>query len=177
MRLRWLLVLVQLAVGLGNGQQQSDPESNCAIKEIINAKGWAIPGLRGAKEQGKGLVMTGIGIDDVVAQSLRPNSRVEQLTLVSRSKETRGAVELREQALQVDSIVQYRRYGRVFAYKIKAPLLGSSSPRSHLGSVELLYFYDPEGGGRFSVMRYAGEVGFVPVVPAWVKALTPQGDK
>jgi len=41
--------------------------------------------------------------------------------------------------------------------------------RIRAASEELLYYYDPDGSGRFTVMRYASEIFFKIVVPDWAK--------
>jgi hypothetical protein len=178
-RLVWLpsiltLVLGVSEAGMGTARAESPSTSQCLITEIVNASGWTVPGLRGAKPRGETTMLQAVDVKDVAARALRPDSRVQDFPLVSCSTSLPGAAELRTQALVADSLVEYRRYGRVFGYWVKAPRLGSSKPRSHIGSVEMLYFYDPEGNGVFTVMRYAGTVGFVPFVPKWVRELERQ---
>ena len=65
-------------------------------------------------------------------------------------------------------------HGRVFAYRVTIQFMGigKKKARAHLASEMMLTFYDEEGSGLFTIMRYPGS-DLIPNldVPGWVKAI------
>jgi hypothetical protein len=60
---------------------------------------------------------------------------------------------------------------QVFGYLVIATVAANdhNGKRLFLGSQERIYYYDPDGSGKFKIMRYAGAMGFRIVIPDWVK--------
>jgi len=141
----------------------------CRLAEITNDEGWKIPGLPKGKKRAFSAPTPHLQMEGVTVQAIRPDSRATKLTLVSCGEGWPNAVAVREQFVEVTKLIEYSRNRRIFGYRVNAALLGKGAPRSHLGSMEILYFYDPDGDGRFKIMRYAGDLSFRIVVPDWVK--------
>jgi hypothetical protein len=82
-----------------------------------------------------------------------------------------GRLEIQDQPVDVRKVARYAINGHVFAYLINAQLVTITDKKERIlvASEEQLYYYDPDGSGQFTVMRFADEMQFKPVIPDWVK--------
>lgn len=78
-------------------------------------------------------------------------------------------------SVDVTKIERFTMNGHVFGYRVTGTIAGvdNQGHRIHAGSDEYVYYYDPDGSGKFSIMRYdAGELTFKIIIPDWVKRTT-----
>jgi hypothetical protein len=159
---------------------QSQAAPQCEIKELFNRRGWRIPGLSSAKRaEAPHRYKTDEG-QDLSLDVLKPVSPADSVILAFGVAGPVGRLEIQDQAADILKIARYTISGHVFAYLVSAQLVTITDKKERIGvaSEEQLYYYDPDGSGQFTVMRFADEMQFKPVIPDWVKqskkALTTQ---
>jgi hypothetical protein len=159
-----------MPVLLAQSGEQSQRVSSCRFKEIVDPRGWTIPGLSKTKTKLAHARYTSEGTPpDVFVDLLQPISPANSVFLVSRQSADR--LEVRNQPADVSSISCFTMNGHAFGYLVIADLVAISEngKRVGVGTEERLYYYGPDGSGTFAVMRYAGELLFKIIVPDWVK--------
>ena len=141
---------------------------SCSFKELFNSGGWDIPGLSGAELKGHGRY-AGEGVpENVFVEILEPQNPEASLTLISRGPGDR--IEVKNMPVDVTQIERYTMNGHVFGYHVIAvDAAYENGKRVHFGYQERVYFYDPDGSGKFSIRREAGELLFKIVIPDWAK--------
>lgn len=80
--------------------------------------------------------------------------------------------QLNVRSVDVTSIERFTINNHVFGYRVTGVIAGfdNHGRRIHAGSVEIVYYYDPDGSGKFTVMNYdASSLAFRIIVPDWVK--------
>jgi hypothetical protein len=150
--------------------------SPCKIKELLNRQGWEIPGLA------KAIVKTHArykaeGIPENVFIDIMESQAPEASFTYVGLKSCEIAV-LNIRSVDVTKIERFTMNGHVFGYRVTGVIVGidNQGHRIHAASEERAYFYDPDGSGDFSVMRYdPGDLIFRIIIPDWVKqAANPQ---
>lgn len=166
-----LLLLVSVPGLLGQSRSQTQAASSCGFKEVLNPKGWMIPGLSKVEITLKHARYATEGTPpNVFVDVLKPLSTSSSVFLVSRQLSDR--LEIRDQPADISSISRFSMNGHVFGYLITADLVAvtKKGERLGLGTQERVYYYDPDGSGKLTVMRYVGgEMIFKIVVPDWVR--------
>jgi hypothetical protein len=160
-----LAILCASGIQIANAQARS-----CLVLELLNQVGWAIPALDRAvpKVVDAKVKMPGIP-EDVFVDILEPGNHDAVVTLVRCVSDQPGRVEVRNQPIRVKELLRFKKYGRVFAYRINAGLIGGNGVA--LGTAEVLLFYDPDGSGRFTIQRDVAGALIPIIVPAWVQEL------
>lgn len=154
-------------------QSPKPQQPACKIRELINHRGWEIPGLAKTtvlthahyKSEG---IPENVFID--IMESQAPEASFTYVGLKSCD-----TVVLNIRSVDVTKIERFTMHGRVFGYRVTGTISGfdNQGHRIHAGSDEHVYYYDPDGSGKFSIMRYdAGELTFRIIIPDWVKQAT-----
>jgi hypothetical protein len=62
-------------------------------------------------------------------------------------------------------------HDHIFGYLVTGTLVGvdTQGHRIQAASEEIVYYYDPDGSGKFKIMKYAGALNFKIVIPDWAK--------
>lgn len=158
--------IAQLSVAQAS---RTDTTSPCTIKEVLNHAGWEIPALAGAKLKAHARYK-GAGIpEDVFVDIIESQSPEASFTYVGlRSCET--AV-LTIRPVDVTRIEQFTMNDHIFGYLVTGTLVGvdTQGHRIQAASEEIVYYYDPDGSGKFKIMKYAGALNFKIVIPDWAK--------
>jgi hypothetical protein len=155
--------------------------STCADGRVIDAfnpDGWTVPGI--SKTELKTRAKWGGSTSPPLPKSaevyldvLESKAPEGSFAVVSCIDDKSGLVTIREQEVDVtDDIWQFEMNGSVFAYKVIGGWASKdvNNRRVRLGAAETLLFFDPDGCGRFKVMRYAdGDWPFTLIVPDWVR--------
>jgi hypothetical protein len=141
-----------------------------AIRELYYRAGWEIPGLTGAKiRETRGVpgAVSGLTVD-----ILEPTAPRGRLKLVFRMPATPNRLEFRDQPVEVQSLWRFSRYGHVYAYRLTGEHMGIEGDQwVALASETTVTFLDQDGSGKFSVMRYQGDVPDTVEIPGWVRDL------
>ena len=153
-----------------SGETQT-PVPPCQIKEYLNRSGWNIPGLSKADVKTSHARYTSEGLENVYVDILEPTVPQDFITFVFIIS---GSAEVRNRPVDVTQIEQFMMNGHVFGYHVIATDAGfdKNGKRIHFGAQERVYYYDPDGSGKFTVMHNAGELFFKIIVPDWVKHTT-----
>jgi hypothetical protein len=154
--------------------QSKEPQRPaCKIRELIDRQGWEIPGLA------KTTVLTHAhykseGIPENVFIDIMESQAPEaSFTYVGLQSCDTAVLNIR--SIDVTKIERFTMNGHVFGYLVTGTISGfdNQGHRIHAGSEERAYYYDPDGSGKFSIMRYdAGELIFKIIIPDWVKRTT-----
>jgi len=177
--IRRLLVLIAISSPL-MAQAASEPAGShsCQIQEVFKADGWDIPGLGStAVKLERGRFDAGTE-DEIFVTMLESKSPEASITTLSCSRGAAGRITYRDQPVDVREIWRFEKNGHAFAYKVTTTWMGvEGKSRYPLGTAMTLLFYDPDGTGRFSVMRYSDvDFPFKLIIPDWVKQL-PNSNK
>jgi len=166
----------------------SEPTQGCP-NEVYNPTGWTIPGLDQASSRTPGIPYSVNGarwtnaadFKDVRVATFNPKRASGALTFVSCVAGEPGRVQIKNQEINVEKITRYSKFGRVFAYEVWGGCVAiEEGHRVPLGCAVQVLFYDPDGTGKFSVIRWGGlvrtwkdkgEYMTETFVPGWVKAL------
>lgn len=151
----------------------------CAFAEIYKSDGWTIPGLAGSKEaiirkdevQIPGVAATQprtaraslSGMPGVFATRLEPGYSDVQVDFPYCSADQEGRLVLQSTTAKVTQLWRFDFSGKVFAYGVVYV-----SPNPSLSSVRV-FFYDPDGAGRFSVAKYPKMFFASLELPGWVR--------
>ncbi len=166
-----VLIILSALLCLAQEPEKQGATQQIQIAEILDRKGWKVPGVTGARiiQHAR---WTTEGLEGIFADTLKPVSPNTSVLLLTTVRDKPGAIEVRQQQIEVTEILRFSMNGRTFAYRITAipQSIDSRGKRTSLGSEERLAFYDVDGTGKFTVMQDAGDFGpFVPMIPGWVK--------
>lgn len=157
-----------LAQSSGTQAQQA-----CRIKELLNPQGWDIPALAGATVKTRAHYNSEGIPENVFLEIMEPQTPAGSFTVVGLRSCDMAVLNVR--SVDVTKIERFSINGRVFGYRVTGTLAGNDKDgrRLHFGSEERAYYYDADGSGKFSVMRYdTGELIFKIIIPEWVKQAT-----
>jgi len=159
--------LSALIMQTGESQKAATP---CRIRELFKPNGWDIPGLSKATVKTHGhYVSKGIP-ENVFIDTLE--AKAPEASLIFVGLKSCEMAQMNVRSIDVTKIERFMMNGHVFGYRVTGVVAGfdKQGRRIHYGSEERVYYYDPDGFGKFSVMRYDdGDLIFKIVVPDWVK--------
>lgn len=129
--------------------QSPEPrQPGCKIKELIDRRGWEIPGLVKAtvllhahyKSEG---IPENVFID--IMESQAPEASFTHVGLQSCDTAV-----LNIRSIDVTKIERFTMNGHVFGYRVTGMIAGfdNQGHRIHAGSDEHAYYYDPDGSGQ-----------------------------
>ncbi|HLY27853.1 MAG TPA: hypothetical protein VKQ72_16015 [Aggregatilineales bacterium] len=142
----------------------------CQVKELFKPLGWEIPGLSKAKAKTHGHYISEGIPENVLIDVFEVDAA--QASLIFVGLKSCEMAQLNERSVDVSKIERFTMNGHIFGYRVTGTVAGfdKQGRRIHYGSEERVYYYDPNGSGKFSVMHYDnGELIFKIVVPDWVK--------
>lgn len=174
---RVFLASIFCAYGAIGPQTGSNAARPCgAIHEVMNPDGFAVPGVaREAKVKDVGRVKFD-GVDDITTLEVTPHGSTVELPMASllRTGDS-DRIWFKVSRFEVFHISRYEKCGRVFSHVVRLGYVGTDKKGRHypLGSGTTLQFYDPDGAGKMTVMRYTdSEMPSRYVVPEWIKLLS-----
>lgn len=166
------LVLVLLFSCLPSGLKLSarQGDSQCHVKEVLNRKGWNVPGLSQTITKTSHARFAPADPDNIFVDILESRAQADSITLVSCG-DTVDRMEILTRRVEITEIQRFTSNDRIFGYLVTAVPVSETKNGEmvHAASEERLYFYDPDGAGRFTIMRYAGDIFFKIIVPGWAK--------
>lgn len=144
---------------------------SCSFKELFNRSGWEIPGLKGAVSKLHGPYKSEGIPENVFIEILEPQTHESSITFAGPDSGQPDRLDIVNRSVNVLKIERFMMNGHVFGYRVTAEIAGydKDHKRLHFGSVDIVYYYDPDGSGVFSVQRDAGALSFKIIVPDWVK--------
>lgn len=150
------------------GVQAAPP---CSFKELFNRSGWDIPGLKGAVLKVHAHYKSEGIPENVFMDILEPRIPEATITFAGPASGQPDRLYIVKRPVDVTKIERFMTNGHTFGYRITGVDAGydENHKRTHLGSVEIVYYYDPDGSGTFSVQRDASPLLFKIIVPDWVK--------
>ena len=169
-RLLMIALLSCFLAPLLGAQSGMEVQQPCRIKELLNNRGWKIPGLSRSTVITHGRYKSEGVPDDVFIDTMESQAPAGAFTYVFLS--SCDVAVLQSRSIDVTKIERFSMHERVFGYRITGVIAGfdEKGKRIHFGTQETVYFYDPTGSGKFTIMRYdTGELIFKIVVPDWVK--------
>jgi hypothetical protein len=166
-----LLALLPLPPLFGQGGAVQAPLPQ--IRELFKLN--EIPGISKSVVKTHGPYV-GQGIpENVVVDVLESQAPQGSMMFVRLLSGERAQLYIR--SVDVTLIQRFTMNGHVFGYLIEGIVadFDEQGRRIHFGSAERAYYYDPDGTGKFTVMRdVGGEMNFKIIVPKWVKQSPPQ---
>jgi hypothetical protein len=169
-------LLIVLGVGKACCQQsvQSSASETCSFAEIYRQDGWAVPGLVGAKAKSQRAKLSKLpGVFVTMLQPAEPETFFQHVWC---PQDHPGRIEIENAPIKVLDLWSFDFGGRVFAYRVSyAREAMKDGVRSELAAASIVFFYDADGSGRFTVVR-GGTMGvgsFAPAyIPEWAKSST-----
>jgi len=145
-------------------------DSQCHVREVFNRKGWNIPGLSKTKTRTSHARYSQADYDSVFVDILESQAQEDSVTFVWCGDRT-DRMEIAIRPVEIKEIQRFTSNDRVFGYLVTAVPIGkgTNGEVAHAASEDHLYFYDPDGSGKFTLMRYAGEMFFKITIPNWAK--------
>ena len=158
--------------------QQGDENSGKQRCEEFNQKGWTVPGLLGATKQARGPIKD---MDGIFLSVLNPGEAETSLATPICPAVEGKSPEYHQVPIKVLKLWSFDAGGAVFAYRVEYAdeVIHQDGTRGELASYSVVFFYDTDGLGRFTLMRPSSMIGrnyFDPaLVPKWAKeAAAPQ---
>jgi hypothetical protein len=136
---------------------------------VLNPAGWQIPALAGAISKAHARYK-GEGIPDgVFVDIIEPHTPAGFFTYVGLQSCDTAVLTIRP--VDVTRIEQFTVSSHIFGYLVTGILMGidDQGHKIQAASEEIVYYYDPDGSGKFKMMTYAGALNFKIVIPDWVK--------
>jgi hypothetical protein len=174
----FLLVLALLFCGCCFCQMepQSLARQTCSFSEIYQQKGWTIPGLRGAAPSGVRRALTvppveGGAVSGVFSTPLKAGTTDPDLPVFKCSHQNPGRLTVQNLWVRALEMERIDFQGRVFAYTVDYEVKVKEAGKliSTLDEVSVT-FYDVEGKGAFSLMRYKTlDNSRELLIPDWVR--------
>ncbi len=170
-RASWIVLIAVLSV---NAQSQRAPVDGiatptCNYSELYRKDGWTIPGLDGAKAEGKRMALT--NIPQMYVTVLEPAQLESTLTDIWCSREHSGRIEVEDRPIQILHLWAFDFAGRTFAYGVSYSIdVMEDGKRMPIGASSSVLFYDVDGSGRFTLNRGARYPFMPDLIPDWVKA-------
>jgi len=137
---------------------------------LLNPQGWDIPALAGATVKTRAHYNSEGIPENVLLEIMEPHTQAGFFTVVGLR--TCDMAVLNVRSVDVTMIERFSINGRVFGYRVTGTLAGNDKDgrRIQFGSEERAYYYDPDGSGKFAMMRYdTGELIFKIIIPEWIK--------
>jgi hypothetical protein len=152
------------------GQGSEAVEKLCRFSEVYRAEGWKIPGVSGAAPKGGRLALQ--NLPGTFLTDLVPGKSDQRMVLPNCQQDFPGRLAIREAPVRVLAMSRVDFNGRVFAYtaRYEPQTLVNGVPHRSMEFVQVV-FYDVDGSGRFTVMKYDMQGLFLnsPDVPEWAK--------
>lgn len=159
-------------------QRSWSSEEKCGFSELYQWEGWKIPGLSGAssKEARVPLVSHTEGVEgnvtsEIFVTPLNAGKSDLQLTVLQCSRDFPDRLVVRFVRVKALEMWQFDFNKKVFAYGVRyEPQIATGGiPHGTLEYLQVI-FYDIDGAGRFTAMRYQNTRLFQSLkVPEWVK--------
>ncbi len=151
------IIFVTTLCALSAYPQESDSKnaaSPCSISEIRRSEGWTVPGLAGSTVETRRAAVS--NIQGVFVTMLKPPNVESNLTEAQCSDKDPGNIEIIEDSLiKIYALWKFDFGGRVFAYRVEyAPETLFRGKRDELATMRTVFFFDPDGSGKFSVLKY-----------------------
>ena len=144
--------------------------------EAFRADGWAVPGLLGAKKQARGPIKDW---DGVFLSVLDPGVKETWLVIPRCRAVADDASEVDPVPIKVLKLWSFDSGGVPFAYRVEFAdeVIHPDGTRVELASSSVVFFFDTDGSGRFTLVRTSSMIGrnlFYPdFVPEWTKVASP----
>jgi hypothetical protein len=169
-RFTLVIVLIYCLVSSSLTQSSSVQAEQCRVKELLNYQGWEIPGLAAATVKLHARYKSEGVPDNVFIDLMESQAPLVRLTFVGLKSCETAVISFR--SIEVNRIERFIMNGHVFGYRVTGTIasVDNQGHRTLAGSDEIVYYYDPDGSGKFSVMRYdSSELTFKIIIPDWVK--------
>jgi hypothetical protein len=165
-----VFLLLFCCVPTGSKLWAGQGDSQCRVKEVLNRKGWDVPGLSKTITKTSHAHYAPADPDNIFVDILESRVQADSITLVSCG-DTSDRLEILTRPVEITEIQRFTSNDRVFGYLVTAVPVGEGKDGKivHAASEERLYFYDSDGTGKFTLMRYAGEMFFKIIIPGWAK--------
>lgn len=134
----------------------------CGFSEVYQYGGWLIPGLEGAIPEKK--IYTISDAPGVIGIRLRTTKFGQHLTILNCDSSHFGRLVYRSRPVKVLELWRVEYNGKVFAYggKYEPQILRNGNMHGTLEAVRAI-FYDIDGNGQFSLMKYSMNLMFLPL--------------
>lgn len=168
--------------GLLFPQQEGSSSDDRHCGEFLK-EGWVVPGLVGSKIQARGPLMSSESMkstlpknfDGVFLSVLKPGETESWLIVPVCSAAPDKAPEFRTVPIEILKLWSFDAGGAPFAYRVEYgdERIHQDGTRGHLASASVVFFFDTDGTGRFTLTRpstMSGSNYFFPdFVPDWAK--------
>ena len=140
--------------GQSASQDANATNGNCGARDVYKFDGWQIPGLAGAVPQGE--LLADADVPGVSIREMKPGKTDEPLVIIGcASKAAGGGIDYKALPVVVMQMWRYEFGGKVFAYSVVYPLWHIfKGKRVPLAGYAAVGFYDMDGDGLFTIMRY-----------------------
>ncbi len=148
--------------------KQAPASCTCDISELYRLGGWAVPGLKAAKAIGKRAESR--NMPGVFVRFLKPGDNQSVFAYYKCSPDHSGRLEIMEFPIAVGRLVSFDVGGRVFAYWVHygREHFSENGERRDAGAESDVIFYDLEGAGRFTLVRWT-KLPLPEFIPDWVR--------
>jgi len=165
------LIVVVTLVGSTSALVGQSPtvhdEESCGFSEVYKASGWVVPGLNGASVKTRRVAI--LRLPGVFGTTLKPRNAALTAAIVRCSQSRKGRLEIAEESINVEQIEKFDLRGRPFMYRVFFTREAiEHGKRYDVGASSGLCFYDPDGSGRFTVMRFDYFSPIADSLPDWV---------
>jgi hypothetical protein len=154
---------------LVGSRQDYAPQEPCRVAEAYRATGWSIPGI--GDDPPRLELVRGPETDGITWHEVKKHKTRATATEFGRTEGHPERISIDENPRDVLAVQRLSAKGVVFAYLVN---LGDAVIEHgkwvSIGSASVVLYYDANGSGRFSVMRYHDLFAKIPV-PGWVKTM------
>ncbi len=142
--------------------------SKCQFSEVYLQNGWTIPGTDSAKSKQRTPLARHAGIFLTTFDTLDAEIN---LTIATCKSTQEGRLEIKEISAKIIKLWAFDAGSKPFAYRIEYAESASDDKRSDPSSA-IIFFYDLDGSGTFTLFRYADpskSIMLPSIIPDWAQ--------
>jgi hypothetical protein len=148
----------------------SSSSSKCQFSEVFRQEGWTIPGVDSAKSKQRTALAKHAGM---FVTMYDPLDAEINLTIATCKSTQEGRLEIKEISAKIIRLWAFDAGSKPFAYRLEyAEAASSDDKRGEPGSSPIIFFYDLDGSGTFTLFKYADpakSVSLPSIIPDWAQ--------
>jgi len=161
-------IIFAFGASFSSAQQLADRNrsATCGISEFVRKEGWTIPGLLGAKVKQRSHLTNLPGTFLTKLEPIEPEVTFTEMRCVSVE---RAEPEVKDLPIKILNLWSFDMGGSAYAYRLEySEEAVENGKRAELASFSVVFFYDLDGSGQFTLMKHQTMKGGGWLIPAFV---------
>jgi hypothetical protein len=148
----------------------SSSSSKCQFSEVLRQEGWTIPGVDSAKPKPRTSLARHAGM---FVTMYEPLDAEVNLTIATCKSTQEGRLEIKDISVKIIRLWAFDAGSKPYAYRLEyADAASNDDKHSDPGSSSIIFFYDLDGSGLFTLFKYADSTkssSLPSIIPDWAQ--------